>query len=50
MTTAVIEVGAGIDVRGEACTEWSEILTPEDGFERAETRDQRPVVDGTVSA
>jgi malate synthase len=29
MTTAVIEVGAGIDVRGEVRPEWSEILTPE---------------------
>ena len=29
MTTAVIEAGAGIDVRGEMRPEWSEILTPE---------------------
>jgi len=29
MTTAVIEVGAGIDVRGDVRPEWSEILTPE---------------------
>jgi malate synthase len=29
MTTAVIEAEAGIDLRGEARSEWSEILTPE---------------------
>jgi malate synthase len=29
MTTAMIEAGAGIDVRGELRLEWSEILTPE---------------------